>query len=60
MAAKANKAIQDMTSEEAMATLPKLREEAAVANARVTKLWSEWPKPPNYPPTSTSTGTTCR
>jgi hypothetical protein len=35
MAAEANKAIQDMTSEEAMAALPKLREEAAAANARV-------------------------
>jgi len=34
MSAEANKAIKDMTHEEALAALPKLREEAARANAR--------------------------
>ena len=35
MSAEANKAIKDMTHEDVMAVLPKLREEAARANARV-------------------------
>lgn len=35
MSAEANKAVTDMTHEEALAALPKLREEAARANARV-------------------------
>jgi hypothetical protein len=35
MSAEANKAIADMTHEEALAALPKLREEASRANARV-------------------------
>ena len=35
MSAEANKAIGDMTHEEAMEALPRLREEAARANARV-------------------------
>lgn len=35
MSAEANKAITDMTHEEALAALPKLREEASRANARV-------------------------
>ena len=35
MSAEANKAIKDMTHEEAVAALPRLREEAATANARV-------------------------
>ena len=35
MSAEANKSIEDMTHEEALAALPKLREEAARANARV-------------------------
>ena len=35
MSAEANKAIKDMTHEEALAALPKLREEAARADARV-------------------------
>ena len=35
MSAEANKAIKDMTHEEALAALPRLREEATRANARV-------------------------
>ena len=35
MSAEANKAIKDMTHEETLAALPRLREEAATANARV-------------------------
>ena len=54
----ANKAIKDMIHEEALAALPKLREEAARADARVHEAMKRVAKPTKRPPTSSSTGIT--
>jgi len=58
MSAEANKAIKDMTHEEAMEALPGLRAEAAEANARVHEAMERLTQTDEVPPTSTSTGTT--